>query len=697
VLLTSEMSRDEENAARRRTSTLARHVAGSTHMLCPGAVAGGLLSDMRSFIFGTVDETMAHVGDRIAEVFVAHGIKFVFCLAGGHISPILVGASNAGIRVIDTRHEVNAVFAADAVGRITGKPSVAAVTAGPGVTNTVTAVKNAAMAQSPLVLLGGAAPLGFKGAGALQDIDQRSFIEPIVKTCYTVTTVRDIVPTLREAFCEAVSGVPGPVFVELPLDLLFPYLFIASEAGLYKAIPRSELIDGDVRKVVVPVEDPLRDIPKSREVYLASLKPSDTVFLRPDNPNYLTQAYFRYRYADARRTVDVSPLPVHIPLSSAKDVQFAAGCLRKAQRPVLLLGSQCTLQPGLAMELQAAVQRMGIPTFLGGMARGLLGRDHPCFIRQNRGHALKNSDLVILAGTVVDFRLQYGKALPKGTASIIAISRDPEHLELNTGFFAALSGRGWKPTLASEGDACDFVLRLEKVVGDSVAGKVSQWTEKLKASETSKEADNRKRGEQVAIGRGARAGTQLINPLSVVHCLDDVLLDNACLVADGGDFVATASYVVRPRGPLKWLDPGSFGTLGVGGGFALGAKLACPEDEVWLLWGDGAAGYSIAEFDTFARHGVPVIALVGNDACWGQIERDQKVWFGSDVSCTLEYTHYETIAEGYGGIGLSVTSPTDDVTGTLLKAQQLARERGKPVLINVLVGRSDFRDGSISV
>jgi acetolactate synthase-like protein len=94
-------------------------------------------------------------GELAAECLKAHGVKFLFTLIGGHISPIIVASGQRGIRVVDVRHEVTAVFAADAVSRITGNPGVAAVTAGPGLTNTITAVKNAALAQSPLVLIGG--------------------------------------------------------------------------------------------------------------------------------------------------------------------------------------------------------------------------------------------------------------------------------------------------------------------------------------------------------------------------------------------------------------------------------------------------------------------------------------------------------------------------------------------------------------
>src|SRR6187399_2729465 len=162
-----------------------------------------------------------HGGDRIAEVLEARGVRFLFTLCGGHISPILVGCKQRGIRVVDTRHEATAVFAADAVARLTGIPGVAAVTAGPGVTNAVTALQNARMAQSPLVLLGGATATVLRGRGALQDIDQLALLSPHVKWAVSVSTVRDLVPTLEKAFRVAQEGVPGPVFVEVPVDLLY--------------------------------------------------------------------------------------------------------------------------------------------------------------------------------------------------------------------------------------------------------------------------------------------------------------------------------------------------------------------------------------------------------------------------------------------------------------------------------------------
>src|SRR5512142_1376238 len=162
-----------------------------------------------------------HGGDLVAEVLKAQGVPFLFTLCGGHIAPILVGSKRCGIRVIDTRHEATAVFAADAVARLTGRPGVAAVTAGPGVTNTITALKNAQLAQSPLVLIGGAAPTALQGRGALQDIDQRALMAPHVKGCTLVRSVANLDRAVAEAFALAQTGVPGPVFVECPVDLLY--------------------------------------------------------------------------------------------------------------------------------------------------------------------------------------------------------------------------------------------------------------------------------------------------------------------------------------------------------------------------------------------------------------------------------------------------------------------------------------------
>jgi thiamine pyrophosphate-dependent acetolactate synthase large subunit-like protein len=166
-------------------------------------------------------------------------------------------------------------------------------------------------------------------------------------------------------------------------------------------------------------------------------------------------------------------------------------------------------------------------------------------------------------------------------------------------------------------------------------------------------------------------------------------------VADGGDFVATSAYTLRPRAPLSWLDPGVFGTLGVGAGFALGAKLVFPEKDVWIIYGDGSAGYSLMEYDTFKRHNLPVISVIGNDACWTQISRDQVDFLKSDCAMNLAYSDYEKIGQAFGGDGVKVENIEAFKTAAL-EAKTKSRG-GIPYIINAIIGKTDFRKGSISM
>jgi thiamine pyrophosphate-dependent acetolactate synthase large subunit-like protein len=214
----------------------------------------------------------------------------------------------------------------------------------------------------------------------------------------------------------------------------------------------------------------------------------------------------------------------------------------------------------------------------------------------------------------------------------------------------------------------------------------SEWLAPLRARDGEREAE---------IDRQAADGGEFVNPIAFFRALEAAAGDNALMVADGGDFVGTASYVLHPRGPLGWLDPGAFGTLGVGAGFALGAALTRPGAEVWIVYGDGACGYSLAEFDTFVRHGIPVIAVVGNDAGWTQIAREQVKMLNYDVATVLARTDYDKVAAGFGAEGLLVKTMAE-VPAALAKARELAKQ-GKPVLVNVWLDKTAFREGSLSM
>jgi acetolactate synthase-1/2/3 large subunit len=342
---------------------------------------------------------------------------------------------------------------------------------------------------------------------------------------------------------------------------------------------------------------------------------------------------------------------------------------------VLVIGAQTLTRAREAQAIANAVRALGIPVFLGGSARGLLGKNDPLQFRHKRGYALAKCDLVVVCGFPFDFRMGYGWKIAAG-AKIVQVNREKAALRKNR-----------LPTVAVHADAGRFLQALGRKVGPgSARASWTPWFDKLRANEEGRDAQ---------IAEMATERTEFLNPLDLCRRIEEVMSDDAILVVDGGDFVATASYVVRPRQPASWLDPGVFGTLGVGGGFAVGAAAVAPGREIWLFYGDGASAYSLAELDSLARHGMSVIAVVGNDGCWAQIARDQVVLLGDDVGCALVRNEYHTVAKGYGAKGLLLKRP-QDAPGVLAEAKQLARE-GHPVVINAWIGKTSFREGSISI
>ncbi len=380
---------------------------------------------------------------------------------------------------------------------------------------------------------------------------------------------------------------PGPVFVEVPVDVLYPEATVREwylkEAGVEGARSLGQkalglYLKGHLyRQFHVPSPDLAGRLPKLRRLH---------------------------------------------PTERAK-IEDAAAMLAKAERPALVIGSQTMVNCLSAGPLARAVEALAMPTWLGGMARGLLGRDSPTQFRHARGKALKDADVVLVCGFPFDFRLKYGLGFGKKT-KVIAVNLSAAELHQNR-----------KPELAIQMPAADFLVRLS---GHLQAQE--RWLPFVEACR------KREQARDAEIAAKAKTTGPLVDPVHFFQRLEAKLADDAVLVADGGDFVATAAYLLKPRGPLSWLDPGVFGTLGVGGGFAAGACAVRPKSEVWIIYGDGSCAYSLAEFDTFVRHGLAPIAVIGTDGAWGQIARDQVTILGSGVATTLRRTDYHLVARG---------------------------------------------------
>ncbi|MCB0595821.1 MAG: thiamine pyrophosphate-binding protein [Lewinellaceae bacterium] len=572
-------------------------------------------------------------GQLIAQVLQNHGVQHLFTLCGGHIAPIYVEAEKNGIQVIDVRDEASAVFAADATARLTGIPGVVAVTAGPGVTNSITALKNAQMAQSPVLLLGGATATLLRNRGALQDIDQMALVKPHVKWATIVKRQREIAPALNQAMRIARSGVPGPVFVELPVDLLYN-------------------------------EETVREWYGKKNTAGASLMEKIIQWYINRHVNGLFSGMQDYTVPGAEKP--------QVPDFTQTEVNAVASEVKRARRPVMIISSGAMMEAGNARTLCAAVKRLGIPVYLSGMARGLAGHVSEVQYRHKRRMALREADCILLCGVPVDFRLDYGSHLNR-KARKITINRSREELKKNIA-----------PHKAVLADPGAFLIGLSGAA-DAFPG-WEDWKQQLQNREDAREEEILQTAKQTIEG---------INPVALFRKMEALIPDNSVLIADGGDFAATASYTLRPRRPLAWLDPGVFGTLGVGGGFAIGAALHYPDDYIWIIYGDGSAAYSLMEMDTFKKYGMKVCGIIGNNGSWEQIARDQVALLGTDTATTLPRSDYQKVAEAFGAAGERVDH-LEGFEGALKRAME-SMDKGIPYVINAIIGSTDFRQGSISM
>lgn len=543
--------------------------------------------------------TMVHGGRLVAQALKRHGTTHLFTLCGGHIQAIYDGCIDEGIRVVDVRHEQTAGHAADGWARATGKPGVCAVTAGPGVTDVVTAIANAQRAGIPLICIGGAGPKVLCDMGSLQDMDCVSLMRSICKWSVQVPETRRIAEYLDAAFRVAQAGVPGPVFLEMPLDLLMNY----------------------------------------------------------------------HDDADAQMTAPFAETPR--PGGDPHAIDRAAALLREAERPVFLVGTQLRWSPAKEV-VKAAADAYGVPFYLNGMARGALPPDHPSLFSRSRRLALAQADVAFVFGTPFDFRVDYGRS-PTWAANAKIVQIDLDGSEL---------GRNRKVDVAIHGDTG---LVLEGLLARLPSKKAEPWLASVRAEET-------KRREKMRPEIESQSSPP--NPLRVCAELDKRLRPGDVVIGDGGDFVATAANVLRLSWPQMWMDPGPLGTLGVGPGYAMAAKLARPDARVVIVYGDGSFGLHGLEFEAMVRQKIPVVALIGNDAGWTQIRRGQVELYGEEraVATALEYTRYDKVVEALGGFGAWVE--TVDQIGPALDA---AFASGLPACVNVKIAKSDFRKGSISV
>lgn len=351
-----------------------------------------------------------------------------------------------------------------------------------------------------------------------------------------------------------------------------------------------------------------------------------------------------------------------------KLVQQAADWLSNAKRPAVLAGSQI-------WHCQAAEQLLKFsshaqaPIYLNGAARGCLPADWPTFMNYSRRHALSKADVMLIIGTPLDFRLGYGSRIAQ-KAKIIQVDLDYGEL-----------GHNRDVDIGIVSDSGAFLENLTTAL--SPTGKSKAWLKELRHIER----DFFEKTKPFLYSDATP-----IHPLRLANEINEFLGEDTIFIGDGGDVVTISSRTIHPRKPGQWMDPGPLGTLGVGTPFAISAKVARPEKEAFILFGDGAFGCTGFDYDTLIRFNLPVIGVVGNNAAWNQIRFGQIEKYGKNrgnIANLLSSTRYDLIVKAMGGYGEHVIEPNQ-----IRPALERARESGKPACINTVIDPNVFSSGT---
>lgn len=519
-------------------------------------------------------------GELITLALKRQGTQHIFTLNGGHIWGLLIGAVEHNLNLVDVRHEQTAAFAAEAWSKLTRTTGVAAVTAGPGVTNTISAIAGAWGNDSPLLVIGGRSPLSTEGMGSIQELNHLPIVSTITKSARTAKTAGEVYALIDQAMTTARTQRTGPTYVDVPADVFF------------------------------------------------SGAPAP-----PDG----TQ-------------------PTTTPGPDPDQVKQAAQVLRQATRPAIVAGSGVWWAHA-EQELTQLAETLDAPAVLNGLARGILPPSHRLAATRGRKAAIGEADAVVVVGVPLDFRLGFGgPPVFADEARIVYVDCDQR--------------RRHRPAAAAlDGDIKHSLQELTHALQD--APKHDEWVEKVRVAVN----ESRRRDLDLAANDSGP-----IHPARVIGDIAKRLDPDAIVIGDGGDFVSFAGRLIESQQPGCFLDPGPYGCLGTGPGYAMAARLAHPTRQVVLFNGDGAFGFSAMDFDSLVRHRLPIVCVVANNGIWATEKHPMEDMLGTSIAADLRHgTRYDQVVEALGGYGELVEDPNEIVPafGRALKA-------GVPAVLNVI-------------
>jgi acetolactate synthase-1/2/3 large subunit len=536
-------------------------------------------------------------GAVLAKSMAALGVKEVFALHGGHLDAFLVACGGEGIRLTDTRHEGTAGFAAGAYARATGRIGACVITAGPGFSNAMTAMVDAYLDANPVLFIAGSPPLREVATNPLQGgFDQVAMAAPVTKWAHRITNVERIPDLVDKAIRIALSGRPGPVFLEAPIDVMF-----------------GRMSTGDLV------------LPKV-------------------------------------------PALVSRPAPTPEAVERILGLLADARRPAIIVGGGA-LSARCSAELSAFAALSGIPVLYSAKAAGAIPTNHPL----NAGPAATLAAAALSAQQPADLIIQIGAraglflggragTIVPHTAKLVQIDIDGSEI-----------GRLRTPDVAVTADSGEALAALNAAAKARSWPRFDAWVALL--------GECRAQPTKAFEDAPYLTPAGLIHPFHAARAVAEALSPETAIAFDGGESSAWFQPFGRSPGPGLYAGNGYLGTLGVGQGYAIGLARARPGKPVAAMMGDGAAGFHIAEFDTMARHDLPILVVIFNNGVWGMSQHGQELVFGKQNLAAVKLAHsaYHTVAESFGCAGEQLTRVED-----IGPAVRGAQGSGRPTCLNIL-------------
>ncbi|MBU2581011.1 MAG: thiamine pyrophosphate-binding protein [Alphaproteobacteria bacterium] len=365
-------------------------------------------------------------------------------------------------------------------------------------------------------------------------------------------------------------------------------------------------------------------------------------------------------------------------IGDPKDIEKLADLLVNAERPAILFGQQVFAARGQD-EAIALLRGLDIPGYLNGASRGMLPPNDPHHFDRTRSLAFKNADVIVIVGTPFDFRMGYGKRI-SSDVKLVQIDLDYKTVGKNRDISLGLVGH--------PGAILGAVLDAASAKIDNGKRQArKQWMSKLQ------EAEAAALEKLMPLFTSDRSP---IHPFRVAWEINEFLGDDTIYIGDGGDVVTISAQAVRPRAPGQWMDPGALGSLGVGTGFALAAKLAHPNKEVMCYYGDGSFGMTAFDMETANRFGAPYLAVIGNNSAMNQIRYGQISKYGEqrgNVGNLLGDIPFSKFAEMLGGYGEEVHK-AEDIQPALLRAREQIAKTGRSAVVNIWVDPTEYAPGT---